>query len=248
MGLLELEEVTLVLEGKPILRDLTLDIWEGHVHAVVGPNGAGKSTLAAVIMGLAGYRDHAGEVRYRGESIGSLDVAERAARGITMAWQEPARFAGITVEEFITAAAGKEVGEEELRFAMEEVGLEPEDYRGRAVDRTLSGGERKKVELASILAMKPDLALLDEPDSGIDIESIHRIFDAVKVLKERGTTVLLITHSLAVLDQAEHAFLLCNGELWDKGRVEKVRRWFRDRCIPCDHKNEPVARREAEPS
>jgi len=238
MGVLELKNVKLTLDDNLILNNLSIDFWEGHIHAVVGPNGAGKSTLASVIMGLGGYTDFEGEIILEGESIKKDDVAARAAHGITMAWQEPARFEGITVEEFI-AASGKNPGTEEIDFVMNEVGLDPEDYRLRAVDKTLSGGERKKVELASILAMRPRVAILDEPDSGIDIESIERIFEAVRVLKQRGTTVLLITHSLAVLNQAEHAFLLCNGEIVDKGDVGRIRKYFEDKCIPCDHKNFP---------
>ncbi len=245
MGVLELKDIRLTLDGKRILNNLNIDFWEGHIHAVVGPNGAGKSTLASVIMGLGGYTEIEGDILYDGRSIINEDVAERAAHGITMAWQEPARFEGITVEQFI-AAAGRNPGAEEIEFAMNEVGLDPDDYRLRAVDKTLSGGERKKVELASILAMRPRVAILDEPDSGIDIESIQRIFDAVHVLKDRGSTVLLITHSLAVLDQAEHAFLMCNGEIVDKGNVARIRKYFEDKCIPCDHKNFPKPESEVD--
>ncbi|HOD67019.1 MAG TPA: ATP-binding cassette domain-containing protein, partial [candidate division Zixibacteria bacterium] len=208
------------------------------VHAVVGPNGAGKSTLAATIMGLAGYDGYSGDIRFQGESIKSLPVDQRARRGITLAWQEPARFEGLTVWEFLASAA-RDKSKDNLCRTLAEVGLNPEDYLRRAVDKTLSGGERKKVELASILAMEPRVAILDEPDSGIDIESIERIFQAVKLLKQRGTTVILITHSLAVLDQAEHAFLLCKGTVVDKGTVAKIRRYFEGKCMPCEHKNAP---------
>ncbi|MBD3233350.1 MAG: AAA family ATPase, partial [candidate division Zixibacteria bacterium] len=124
---------------------------------------------------------------------------------------------------------------------LNKVGLRPEDYLNRAVDKTLSGGERKKIELASILAMKPVVALLDEPDSGIDVESLQRIFEAVDILKNNGTTVILITHSLAVLNRAEHAFLMCDGAIMDKGRMEKIRKYYDDNCIPCDHQNLPSA-------
>ena len=210
MGVLAIDNLSLSLNDKPILQDLNIDFWEGHVHAVVGPNGAGKSTLAATIMGLAGYDGYSGDIRFQGESIKSLPVDQRARRGITLAWQEPARFEGLTVWEFLASAA-RDKSKDNLCRTLAEVGLNPEDYLRRAVDKTLSGGERKKVELASILAMEPRVAILDEPDSGIDIESIERIFQAVKLLKQRGTTVILITHSLAVLDQAEHAFLLCKG-------------------------------------
>ena len=238
MGLLTVDKLSLSLNDKPILNELTIDFWEGHVHAVVGPNGAGKSTLAATIMGLAGYRDFDGNILFDGQSVKSESVDERARRGITLAWQEPARFEGLTIWEFLATAA-KDKSKDNIAGILAEVGLAPDDYLRRAVDKTLSGGERKKVELASIIAMEPRVAILDEPDSGIDIESISRIFDAVKLLRDRGTTVILITHSLAVLDQAEHAFLLCKGQMVDKGNVEKIRKYFEGKCLPCDHKNFP---------
>lgn len=239
MGILEIKDLKLTLNGKPILNTLNIDFWEGHIHAVVGPNGAGKSTLAATIMGLSGYRTFEGDILFEGESIKALDIDSRARKGITLAWQEPARFEGLSIRDFIGAAA-RDKSADAMKMVLAEVGLEPEEYLDRAVDKTLSGGERKKIELASILAMRPKIAILDEPDSGIDIESIQRIFDAVKVLKEGGTTVILITHSLAVLNQAEHAFLICHGRIVDKGPVDKVRRYFEDKCIPCDHKNVPL--------
>ncbi len=238
MSLLEIKNVTLFLNGKKILDGLSLDVWEGHVHAVVGPNGAGKSTLASTIMGLSGYRDVQGEIIYDGESILDLDLDERGRSGITLAWQEPARFEGLTVKTYLQASSHGQ-DNEVLEKVLEQVGLKPADYLNRAVDKTLSGGERKKIELASILAMKPRLAILDEPDSGIDVESLERIFEAVKVLKAEGTTVLLITHSMAVLEQAEHAFLICCGKLVEKGSVDKISRYFGEKCIPCEHKNEP---------
>ncbi|MBD3401414.1 ATP-binding cassette domain-containing protein [candidate division GN15 bacterium] len=237
MGILAVENLKLSLGGRQILNDVSIDFWDGHVHAVVGPNGAGKSTLAATIIGLSGYADIEGDILFEGQSIRELSIDERARKGITLGWQEPARFEGLPIRTFINASAnGDKV---DAMAILEQVGLDPDDYGNRAVDKTLSGGERKKVELASILAMKPKVALLDEPDSGIDIESIERIFDAVKLLKEQGTTVILITHSLAVLNQAEHAFLMCHGKVVDKGSVARIRHYFEDKCIPCDHKNVP---------
>ncbi|MBD3217804.1 MAG: ATP-binding cassette domain-containing protein [candidate division Zixibacteria bacterium] len=240
MGVLEVKGLSLNLDGKSILNRLNIDFWEGHVHAVVGPNGAGKSTLASTIMGLSGYRDFEGDIIFKGESIKELDVNERAKRRITLAWQEPARFEGLTIRDFIRSSA-KDKSVDNIKNTLEEVGLDGDEYLMRAVDKTLSGGERKKVELASILAMEPEVAILDEPDSGIDIESIERIFEAVKVLKSKGTTVIMITHSLAVLNQAEHAFLMCNGTIVDKGVTDKIRNYFEDKCIPCPHKNIPRA-------
>ena len=238
-ALLELRDVVLDLGGKRILDHLTMEFWPGHVHAVVGPNGAGKSTLAATIMGLAGYEHFSGEILFAGESLKGMSVDQRAARGITLAWQEPARFEGLTVEKFIAAGA-RNGSRKAVAEQLGRVGLDPAAYLGRAVDRTLSGGERKRVELASILAMAPRLVLLDEPDSGIDIEALNRIFEAIRLLKESGATVLLITHSLTVLHQADHAFLICCGQMIDKGSIEHVEAFFGQACVPCDHQNEPT--------
>ncbi len=238
MGILEIDTVSLEIDGKKILDDLSIDFWEGHVHAVVGPNGAGKSTLAFAIMGLEGYRDIDGDIRFEGEPITSLDVDERAQRGITLAWQEPARYEGLSVASFIRAGA-PDAGSDDIAAALDQVGLAPEEYIDRAVDETLSGGERKKLELASILAMRPRFVMLDEPDSGIDVASLEKIFEGIDLLRSYGATVVLITHSMTVMQQAEHAFLLCGGELVDKGRMKKILPYFEQECIPCNHKNVP---------
>jgi Fe-S cluster assembly ATP-binding protein len=236
--ILEVQDLTLQRGGRRILNRLSLQVWSGHVHALVGPNGAGKSTLASTIMGLSGYEGYEGEIRFDGELLNGLSVDERARRGITLAWQEPARFEGLPVWQFIAAGA-RDPSEPALRDALDRVGLSPEAYLPRSVDKTLSGGERKRIELASILAMQPRLVLMDEPDSGIDVEALGRIFEAIRHLKERGTTVVMITHSTTVLRQAEHAFLMCCGKLIDKGAVSRIDGYFGGKCIPCDHQNLP---------
>ena len=239
MGILEIRDLTLRLGDKPILDGLCVDFWEGHIHAVIGPNGAGKSTLANTIMGLHGYTNFTGDIRLDGESIRDLPVHERARRGITLAWQEPARFEGLTVERFIAAGA-KDKSPARVRETLETLGMDPEKYLGRAVDKTLSGGERKRIELASILAMAPRVVLMDEPDSGIDVEALERIFETLAQLREMGATVIMITHSLAVLRHADHAFLMCCGKLLEKGSVQKIGGYFEQRCLPCDHVNRPA--------
>jgi Fe-S cluster assembly ATP-binding protein len=238
MAILEVRDISLQVNSTVILNGLSMEFWKGFVHAVVGPNGAGKSTLANVIMGLPDYRHHTGDILFEGESIKGLNVDERARLGITLAWQEPARFEGLTVSQFILASA-KDKNKNEVDRVLELVGLEPARYRSRAVDKTLSGGERKRIELASILAMKPRLVMLDEPDSGVDIEAIERIFEAIDRLKKDGATVLLITHSAKVLEKADHAFLICSGMLVDKGETNKILEYFSGKCLPCAHKNVP---------
>lgn len=239
MGIIELKDVSLSFGEHRILQNLTIDFWEGHIHAVVGPNGAGKSTLAHTIMGLPEYRRHTGDILFNGSPINKLSINQRAQLGITLAWQEPARFHGISVREFIQHSGGKNGKELEAGQALELVGLDPDRYLIRDVDSTLSGGERKRIELASIVVMQPKVVLMDEPDSGVDIEAINSIFEVLATLKEQGATVIMITHSGEVLKHADHAFLLCNGELVDKGPVEKLSSYFEQKCVRCTHRNIP---------
>ncbi len=239
MNLLEIKNLSLFKDGRPILNNLSMDIWAGHVHAIIGPNGAGKSTLANTIMGLSGYRDFEGDILFEGESIAPLSVDERARRGITLLFQEPARFEGLGVSQFILAGA-KGASQALAEESLAKVGLAPAKYLTRAVDKTLSGGERKRIELASIWAMKPRLVLMDEPDSGVDIDSVNYIFAIIKELQQAGSTVVLITHSPEVLRHADHAFLICAGTLVDKGEMSRMFEYFNGKCIPCVHVGQPV--------
>ena len=239
MTLLEVRDLALRLNGKQVLGGVSANFKQGRVYAIVGPNGAGKSTLANVVMGLPGYTDCQGDILYRGESLKGLAVDDRARKGVTLAWQEPARFEGLSVHKFVTAGAKTSNGRDLAAQALRQVGLEPARYLNRAVDKTLSGGERKRIELASILAIEPALVLMDEPDSGIDVEALTQMFSAIHRLKEKGSTVILITHSRTVLRQAEHAYLLCDGRVIDEGPAKQVGQYFENRCVLCDHTNEP---------
>ena len=241
ISILEIRDVVLDLGRKRILDHLSMQFWPGHVHAVVGPNGAGKSTLADTIMGLSGYTAFSGDILFEGESLKGLSIDQRARKGITLGWQEPARYEGLTVESFISAGAKNKSADYSAR-ALERVGLEPDEYLERAVDRTLSGGERKRIEVASILTIEPKLVMMDEPDSGIDVDALKKIFDAIRFLKEKGTTVLLITHSATVLEKADHGFLICCGKMIEKGPTDKIMKYFGEKCIPCNHKNQPDLR------
>jgi Fe-S cluster assembly ATP-binding protein len=241
MGIVEVKDLSLTINDKAILRHVSLDIWKGHVHALVGTNGAGKSTLASAIMGLEGYRNVTGDIYFNGERINDLSIDERARKGISFAWQEPARYEGISVKDFVSAGIPKESKNADtiVTEAVKQLGLNPAEYLSRSVDETLSGGERKKIELASILAMDPPFIMLDEPDSGIDVGTLDKMAEVIQTLKKKGTTILLITHSLAVLKQADHAFLMCDGTIIEKAVAEKIIPYFENNCIPCDHKNKP---------
>ncbi len=238
MGILKIENLEWSINGTQILNGINMDFEKGKAYAIVGPNGVGKTTLGNVIMGLEGYRDFEGDLIYNGESIKGLDLYQRAGKGITMAWQEPARFEGLTVEKFVGAGAGDR-SKKAIEQAIKKVGMNPSEYMNRAVDRNLSGGERKKIELASILAIDPKLVILDEPDSGIDVASLKNIFNAIGYLKQNGATIILITHSLEVLKHSERAYLLCCGAVLKEGTVEEIGPYFENKCLPCDHVNEP---------
>ena len=238
MKILELDKVSLELDNNTILDSLSLEFHAGSVYAVIGPNGAGKSTLAMTIMGLSGYENFSGDLRYKGETIKGMPVDERARRGITLAWQEPARFEGIGVAAYI--GAGKPgASSEEIDEALELVGLAPLLYRKRKVDKTLSGGERKRIELASIALMQPEVVLMDEPDSGVDIEAVNYIFEVIDLLRSKGTTIIMITHSPEVLKRSDYCYLLCHGQLVEHGATSEMISYFNNRCISCDHKNAP---------
>ena len=221
-------------EGKGLF-DLPLDVPKGRVHGFLGPNGAGKTTTFYMVVGLA--QPDGGQVFLGDEEITGLPMYQRARRGISLSWQEPARFQGVSVRTFIKAAA-RDKTDATVKRCLEAVGLEPARYLKRAVDKTLSGGERKRVEVASILAMQPRLVLLDEPDSGIDVAALDYIFAAIDLLKKNGSTVVVITHSATVLKHVEHAFLLCFGRLIDQGSVDKIQTYFENKCLPCDQPGE----------
>jgi Fe-S cluster assembly ATP-binding protein len=239
--MLQLTDIELVLGGRKILHDVRLELGESEVHSILGMNGTGKSTLASVIMGLSGYAPTAGRVLFYEEDITTLSISERAQRGITLAWQEPARFEGLTVAEYLEA--GRQVARNSPltpRECLEKVGLQPQSYLNRAADTTLSGGERRRIELAAVLAMSPKLAILDEPDSGIDPPSIDNIVDVIRTLSRRGTAVLLITHHGEVAAVADRASALCGGTLLKTGDPLTITRFFRSHCQECLHINEPM--------
>jgi Fe-S cluster assembly ATP-binding protein len=237
---LEIKKLSLKKDSKYLLRNISLTVPAGTVHAIIGPNGAGKSTLAYLIMGLDGYRDFNGQLTFNGLNLAKLPVHKRAQAGIALAWQEPARFEGITVEQYLEISAqNKPLDKEKI---LVQVGLDPEQYLSRKLDKNLSGGERKRIELASLIAMQPKLVILDEPDSGIDIEARQMLFDVIKRWREQGAIMLLITHSVQFLKQADTASLLCNGEIIESGQADEVENYFLNKCLKCDHKNEPDKR------
>ena len=229
--MLEIKSLAYKAGGKNILEGLSLTVDPAEVHAVLGTNGTGKSTLAYLIMGCEGYRPSSGELVFDGKVINDLKIHERANLGITMAWQEPVRFEGIAVRDYLTLKS-KDI-DAALHLSM--VGLHPELYLHRNVDKSLSGGERKRIELASVLALHPKLAILDEPDSGIDMLSTQDIVNVISAFKEHGSSVLLITHREEIVLIADRASQLCNGRIVCSGNPEKVAEYYKSRkCFVCD--------------
>lgn len=229
--LLDITQLVYRVNGQRILDGLDLTLCEGEIHALLGANGSGKSTLAYVVMGCDGYAPASGTILFKGQDLRPLGIHERAARGITLAWQEPARFEGITVRELLTLGRPGANPHAELEL----VGLAPERYLSRCVDAALSGGERHRIELASVLAMRPALAILDEPAAGIDMLSIQHIVEVIHTLKRQGASVLLITHQEDVVLVADRASQLCAGRIICTGRPDTVVDHFRGRtCVRCD--------------
>jgi Fe-S cluster assembly ATP-binding protein len=172
-------------------------------------------------------------MHFRGRRLNELPMHERARLGITLAWQEPARFEGLRVRDYLSLGRTQA----EPAKCLASVGLEPEVFLDRAVDKTLSGGERKRIELAAILALKPPLAILDEPAAGIDLLSIEEIAGVIHGLKCDGTTVLLITHQQEIVRIADRASYLCGGRIILTGAPQAVAEQFRTRrCLVCDGK------------
>lgn len=234
--MLTLKNLTLSRGGKKILCGVNLEVGNGEIHSIIGSNGAGKSTLAYTLMGLQGYEHEEGSIEFNGEDITELSIAERAKKGITLAWQEPARFEGLKVRDYLAIGAGGNgnITEKELRAALQKVDLNPDKYIDREVGEALSGGERKRIELASILTMKPKLAILDEPDSGIDVVSLKEIVALIQALKENGSSVLVITHREEIATASDRASLMCEGSILRSGDPDEISNFFINRCIPCD--------------
>lgn len=236
--MLKLEKVTIVPAnfGQAIVSDVSFTVREREIHALVGPNGSGKSSVAYAIMGLSGYRPQQGRIYFQGQDITALSVTERARLGLTLAWQEPVRFEGITIEEYIRAGARDGDGQR-VQEALTLVELDPDLYAARKADASLSGGERKRVELAAVVAMRPRLMILDEPDSGLDIivyDELHEML--ARVRRDTGAAILLITHREETGDIADAATLLWQGQVLKTGNFAEVMQAYcltagrRERC------------------
>lgn len=237
--LLLLDNVNLDKGNKYILKDINAVFETGKIYAILGTNGAGKSSLAYLIMGINGYKPSSGRILLDGEDITNLSITDRAKRGLTLLWQEPVRFQGLTVEQYLTLGGKIKLSNDQIEFILNLVGLSPSLYRRRMVDGLLSGGERKRVELASILLLNPRYAVLDEPDSGIDIMSLSMIENVIDYIVKHGGTVIVITHREEIAKLSQEAYLLCNGSILAHGSPDKIIEYYKNKCDECSHLNLP---------
>jgi len=233
--MLEVKCLKLTLNGKPIINGLNLEVKEAKIHGLLGMNGAGKTSLANLIMGIS-YPDE-GSIIFEERDVTRCTISERAKMGLTLAWQEPARFEGLSIREYLRL--NKNLSLSEVENYLWTVGLPPGEYLDRAVDANLSGGERKRVELASVLAMKPKVAILDEPDSGIDVVSLPHIMNGITEMSKQGSAVLLITHSEEAVGVAEEVSIICAGKIINSGPPKEMCRWFKNNCQTCNHIGKP---------
>lgn len=211
--MLELRGITLKLDGKdaPILNGINITLQEKKIYAVTGPNGSGKSSLARVIMGL--QQPTAGSILLSGQDITDMDITERARLGIGYAFQHPPRFKGIKVDELLKLAAGT-TNKNSICDMLYSVGLCAQDYLNRDADGTLSGGEAKRIEIATVLARNLKLAVFDEPEAGIDLWSFQKLADTFREVHEKtDTTIVIISHQERILELADEILLMSGGTL-----------------------------------
>jgi Fe-S cluster assembly ATP-binding protein len=229
--LLKVEDVWVRRPGAEVLRGVNLSVRRGEMHVLLGLNGSGKSSLAYTLMGTEGYEPDRGRIIFDGHDITHLSVTERARLGLTLAWQEPARFEGLPTADYLALGMAKP-SRERIEEALMSVALSPITYMSRAVDSALSGGERKRIELAAVYAMQPRLAVLDEPDSGVDVLCIDDVLALMRRMAKEGTAVLLITHRDEMAEMADVASLMCGGAIVQTGLPKALRDYFAKRCRP----------------
>ena len=206
---------------KEIIRHLDLTVEDGKFVVVTGPNGGGKSTMAKLIAGIE--KPTEGRILFNGEDITDLGITERAKLGISFAFQQPAKFKGITVLDLLRIAAGKQLTVSASCEFLSEVGLCARDYINREVNASLSGGELKRIEIATVLARGTQLAIFDEPEAGIDLwsfQNLIRVFERMRTANTRS--ILIISHQERILEIADEIVVLANGQVTKHGSREEV--------------------------
>lgn len=224
--MLELKHLSFSVESedgsKEILHDLNLTVDNGKFVVITGPNGSGKSTLARLIMGIETPTQ--GQILFDGQDITSLGITERAKLGISFAFQQPVRFKGIRVIDLLRLASGKPLGISEACDYLSEVGLCARDYIEREINSSLSGGELKRIEIATLLARQTKLSVFDEPEAGIDLwsfQNLIRIFENMR-REIKDSSIVIISHQERILHIADEIILLANGTIQQTGAAADV--------------------------
>ena len=224
--MLELQHISYaVREGDGelgILNDISLTIDDHKLVVFTGPNGGGKTTLAKVIMGLV--KPTAGRILWNGQDITDLGITERARLGISYGFQQPPRFKGLTVRNLLTLASGDEkLSKDKCCQYLTKVGLCANDYLDREVDVSLSGGEVKRIEIASILARNSQLMIFDEPEAGIDLWSFARLTETFEQIHENGSaTMIIISHQERIIQLADEIIVVSNGSIAHRGTTDEI--------------------------
>ena len=204
-----------------ILNDVSLTISDNRFVVITGPNGGGKTTLAKAIMGLV--QPTSGQILWNGEDVTGLSVTERARRGISYGFQQPPRFKGLKVKDLLELASGKGLTHEEECQFLTRVGLCANDYIDREVDTSLSGGEVKRIEIATILARKAGLMIFDEPEAGIDLWSFARLTETFQQLHDaKDATLVVISHQERIINLADEIVMVSGGQITQYGPKEEI--------------------------
>lgn len=233
-------EVTENQETLPIVTDINFTVNDGEMLVITGPNGGGKSTIARLLMGI--IKETSGTILLDGEDITNLSIDERAKAGIGFAFQQPASFKGMTVRRLLNLAAGKELPEPVSCKLLSSVGLCAKEYLDREVDATLSGGEIKRIEIATVLARHTRLSLFDEPEAGIDLWSFTNLIDVFQSLRGKVQgTLIIISHQERILQIADELVVISGGQLKEKGPAQEILPGLMAGSAHCD----ACAKREA---
>ena len=224
--LLEIKDLHVKTEDKEILKGINLNINKGEIHVIMGPNGSGKTTTANAILNNPAYIKEAGKIEFDGENITNLKTDEIARRGVFMSFQLPEEIPGITVSNFLRYAKNKVTGKpvkifefkNELKKYMEELNIDPK-YIERSLNVGFSGGEKKKNEILQLLALNPKLAILDETDSGLDVDAIKTVSKGIKMFKTKENAILIITHNTKILHslKVDYVHILVDGKIVKTG-------------------------------
>lgn len=220
--MLELKNICYSAQGKDdILKDISLTIEDNKFVVITGPNGGGKSTLARIIAGIVAPQS--GQIILDGQDITALSITERAKAGISFAFQQPVRFKGVTVHDLITLASGQNLSTAAACQYLSEVGLCARDYIDREVNASLSGGELKRIEIATVLARKTKVSLFDEPEAGIDLWSFKNLINVFeKMHEEIQGSIVIISHQERILNIADKIIVISNGEITKQGTKEEI--------------------------